>query len=285
MNWYVYIILNPLEPWDEEVYNKEIKYKPLYVGKGTKNRYSQHFDYVKKQKRLTKKNNTYKNIKLKHIEDAGLEPIYVLIETSSDEDSIILEKELISYFGRKDIGSGILANMTDGGEGISNISKETRQRMSDAHKGQIPANIEQFKYWDRDNLTKEEKVLKGIKAGKSVKNRPKTISEEHKNKISKSLKNVKKSEEHKIALSNAACNREPPSQETKDKISKTKKLQKLKPHNYKEFDEHLMYNVVFLYEEKEMHVSQISKIMNIKEGDIFTILKRCNVKRVYRRLK
>ena len=47
------------------------------------------------------------------------------------------EKAFIKWFGRKDIGTGCLHNLTDGGEGktgrIANL--ETRRRMSEAQKG------------------------------------------------------------------------------------------------------------------------------------------------------
>lgn len=50
-----------------------------------------------------------------------------------------LEMNLISYHGRCDLGLGVLVNLTDGGEGSSNPSKETRNLMSAAHKGNTTA--------------------------------------------------------------------------------------------------------------------------------------------------
>jgi hypothetical protein len=45
--------------------------------------------------------------------------IVILESNLSDEDSMKLEIELISKYGRKDLGTGILRNMTAGGDGSS----------------------------------------------------------------------------------------------------------------------------------------------------------------------
>jgi len=44
------------------------------------------------------------------------------------------EKEFISIYGRKDLKKGTLCNLTDGGEGIVNCSKESRLKISEARK-------------------------------------------------------------------------------------------------------------------------------------------------------
>ena len=44
------------------------------------------------------------------------------------------EKFYIKKFGRIDLGTGILRNLTDGGDGVANPSAETRKKISDAAK-------------------------------------------------------------------------------------------------------------------------------------------------------
>jgi DNA primase catalytic subunit len=54
----------------------------------------------------------------------------ILKSDLSWQDACELESILISFYGRKDLGIGTLVNMTDGGEGIKNISKETSSKIS-----------------------------------------------------------------------------------------------------------------------------------------------------------
>jgi len=61
-------------------------------------------------------------------------------EFPSEEDSFEAEKFLISYYGRKDLGIGILVNHTNGGEGSNTFfgkhhTKEAKEKISRARKG------------------------------------------------------------------------------------------------------------------------------------------------------
>ena len=56
--------------------------------------------------------------------------IIFLKQNLTEEDAFKHEIYMISIFGRKDLGTGILHNRTDGGEGTSNDSEETRRKKS-----------------------------------------------------------------------------------------------------------------------------------------------------------
>lgn len=101
-------------------------------------------------------------------------------EGLSESDAFALEKTLILKYGRIDLGTGILRNLTSGGEGAT-PGPETRQKLSDAKKGKKPNNYgknmsyKEDRKWDRQGekhhqfgkeRTQEErkKISEGIKA-------------------------------------------------------------------------------------------------------------------------
>ena len=88
---------------------------PYYIGKGSGNR-----AFVKNKRGIPKDINRIQFVKTNLTEQQALD----------------LEKNLIKHYGRKDLGNGILINLTDGGEGLSNPSKESRRKMADAKKSE-----------------------------------------------------------------------------------------------------------------------------------------------------
>lgn len=62
----------------------------------------------------------------------ALNVIVERIENLTKKGAQSLEIELIAKYGRNDTGSGPLTNMTDGGDGVQNISEESRLRISEA---------------------------------------------------------------------------------------------------------------------------------------------------------
>ena len=155
---------------------------PYYIGKGTGNRaFAKHHTPVPKNP----------------------ENITFIQQNLTEEQAHNLETELILKYGRKDLNSGILHNRTNGGEGISNPSVVTRQKLSYAKR----------------NESAETKLKRSIAA----KNRVRTpLSEETKKRISKANSGKKRSDITKEKQSIAKKNK-PLSAEHKDKISKSLK--------------------------------------------------------------
>ena len=51
------------------------------------------------------------------------------------EEAILKEKEFIKIYGRVDLKTGSLCNLTDGGEGIMGVSLESRKKISESRLG------------------------------------------------------------------------------------------------------------------------------------------------------
>ena len=59
----------------------------------------------------------------------------IIFDQLTDPESAAMEKDLISWFGRKDLKKGCLHNFTDGGEGVCNLTPKARKAMSEKKKG------------------------------------------------------------------------------------------------------------------------------------------------------
>ena len=142
--------------------------------------------------------------------------IIFLKQNLTEEEAFKHEIYMIDVLGRKDLGTGILHNRTDGGEGTSgsSIGDESRKRMSDAHKGE---NHHMY------GKTHSEETRKKISEG----NKNKILTEETKKRMSDAHKGKIRSEEHRRNLSEAHKN---PSEETRRKRSEAQKGEK--NHNY-----------------------------------------------------
>ncbi|MBW7848861.1 MAG: GIY-YIG nuclease family protein [Rhodospirillales bacterium] len=109
--FYVYLLLRP---------NRE----PFYVGKGTNKRLFQHEAEARNTTRRTHKLNV-----IRSIQQSGQRIGYgIACFFDSEVDAHQCERRLIQVIGRHDLGTGPLTNQTDGGEGTSNPSDESRAR-------------------------------------------------------------------------------------------------------------------------------------------------------------
>jgi hypothetical protein len=129
----------------------------------------------------------------------------------TEEEAHRHEVYMIAVFGRKDLGTGILWNFTDGGEGSSGkkVSPEVREKIRVAQVGR--------------KLSEEHKEkLRQARRGKK-------LTEEHKRKVGEARKGRKHTPEAIEKMRMAAKKRPPITEETKKKLSLAHKGKKGKP--------------------------------------------------------
>lgn len=109
--------------------------------------------------------------------------VELLHEDINWDEACKIERELIMFYGRQDLGLGRLINMTDGGDGRygSKASEITRKKMSESHKG--------LNTWSKGIKRPDELV---DRISNSIKeywkhNKKDALSEETKQKIRESL--------------------------------------------------------------------------------------------------
>jgi hypothetical protein len=136
-NYYVYLILDPISK------------QPFYVGKGKGDRAKTHL------RPSNLKGNTLKINKIKSIQSQNLEPeIQYVAKNLTEKEAWDLEAIKICEYGRIDLGTGILCNHSDGGEGPTKrtswnkgkkFSVETRKKMSESRKNSKKAMESTFR--------------------------------------------------------------------------------------------------------------------------------------------
>jgi hypothetical protein len=115
--------------------------------------------------------------------------IIFLKQNLTEEEAFQHEKYMIAVFGRKDLGTGILRNKTDGGEGPSGRvpSEETREKMRMASTG-------------RTHTDKARAKMSESHKGENNHNYGKPRTQEVKDKISKSNRGKTRSEEARVKM-------------------------------------------------------------------------------------
>jgi hypothetical protein len=100
-----------------------------YVGKGFNNRFLEHTKKWRKSARANRSTHWHNHL---HSSIAkGREIKIEIIPCASDEEALALEIKTIAKFGRRDLGTGTLYNLTDGGEGACGVkmSEEAKRKI------------------------------------------------------------------------------------------------------------------------------------------------------------
>jgi hypothetical protein len=127
-------------------------------------------------------------------------------EFPSEEDSFTAEIFLISYYGRVDLGTGCLRNLTDGGDGILRASAEVREKIRKSKlgnnyalglvRGPQSAEHRQKLSLSHTGLKRSVEALKKFRSSMIGH----TVSQETRDKIGRAHKGRKASEETRARL-------------------------------------------------------------------------------------
>lgn len=172
--FYVYELRNP------------VTNLPFYIGVGKENRKSNCSRETQHEKDAIRfrngakirSANRHKFNTILSIIDEGLNvQINILQKFINEQDAFNEEIRLIDHYGRCDLGTGILTNLTNGGEGCVNPSIESREKRSMTMKGRPSPrkgtilgpysevrkmNQKEKSAKTRENLTQEEKEVQHL---------------------------------------------------------------------------------------------------------------------------
>ena len=150
------------------------KYSPYYIGKGTRDRAMSRLRTVPRP--------------------ADTSLIVYVQEGLTEPEAFALEKYCIALYGRIDNGTGILRNLSDGGDGPSGVicSEEQRRRLSEAGKGRKHSSETRQKIGDAQRGCKNHMWGKQLPA-------------KTRQKISEANKGLKRSDEARDNIAKGKC--------------------------------------------------------------------------------
>lgn len=195
-NFYIYSILDPRKPGNFTYNEYSFNYEPIYIGKGTnKCRMKEHL----MPSQLKRDHNKLKVNKIKKIIKEGNYPIlHIIIDNlSSEENALLIERNIVLLIGRIDIGTGPLTNLTNGGEHIhpkfADLNIETQNKLRQLRS---------------DNMKKNNPMKNPVIAEKvHSKKRGKKLSADRKQQISTSVKNSIKHKQSVSSIKNKEIHR------------------------------------------------------------------------------
>ncbi len=154
--------------------------------------------------------------------------ILILKQNLTEEESFRHEVYMIAVFGRKDLGTGILHNRTNGGEGASGAitSEEVKKKQSEAKKGKNNP------FCGKKHTPETRKKISDAIKGENNPQYGKSLSEETRKKLSAAMKGKIQSKETRTKRSESMKGENNPqygkslSEETRRKMSEAIKGKK-----------------------------------------------------------